>query len=238
MTEVIVELANGVGELILNRPKQRNALTGPLVMALNEGVAELLANPECRVIIVRGSEGFFCAGLDLKAFSATPAPEWKADFQSLWATYHQQIYLADIPVIGALEGFAIAGGSSLALACDFLVAGETSFMHVSEVERNMLAPLNVFWLTHRHGYQKSLRMGLIGERWKSPDLVSHGLVEKCVPDGEVVAAAHEMATRFASFESENVRGLKRSIRAASFGLSNGETFKNALEQIKNAASKN
>ena len=235
MTNVIVQLNDGVGELILNRPKQRNSLTGPLVQELTEGLRSLTSDSECRAVVVRGAEGFFCAGLDLKAFSASPAPEWRADFQSHWANYHRTVYGAEVPIIGALQGFAIAGGSSLALSCDFLVAGETAFMHVSEVERNMLAPLNVFWLTYRYGYQTALRMGLLGERWSCPDLVSAGLVEKCVADSEVVSESLAMAKRFASFETENVRALKRSVRAGSHGENSDSRFNEILEHIKSAA---
>ncbi|MFN3238022.1 MAG: enoyl-CoA hydratase/isomerase family protein, partial [Pseudomonadales bacterium] len=134
-----------------------------------------------------------------------------------------------------LQGFAIAGGSSLALACDFLVAGENAFMHVSEVERNMLAPLNVFWLTQRYGYQVALRMGLLGQRWAAPDLLAAGLIEQCVPDEQVVDAAMTMASRFASFEQQNVRALKRSIQAGSGLTNDSANFAKVLEAIKTAA---
>jgi enoyl-CoA hydratase len=235
MTEVIVRLNDGVGELVLNRPAQRNALTGPLVQELTQGLQSLQNNLACSAVVVRGAEGYFCAGLDLKAFSAEPAPEWRAGFQDLWAQYHQTVLQAEIPVIGALQGFAIAGGSSLALSCDFLVAAESAFMHVSEVERNMLAPLNVFWLTQRYGYQVALRMGLLGQRWTAPELLAAGLVEQCVPDEQVVDAARDMAARFASFDQQNVRALKRSIQAGA-GLGNHSAdFAKMLEAIKTAA---
>ena len=234
MENVISRLSDGVGELVLNRPKQRNALTGPLVVELTESLTKLLADPECKVIVLRGAEGFFCAGLDLKAFSATPAPEWRSEFQSLWANYHQAVYLSNIPIIGALEGFAIAGGSSLALSCDFLIAGESAFMHVSEVERNMLAPLNVFWLTQRYGYQIALRLGLLGERWSATDLQHAGIVERVVADDDVVGAAMDMANRFASFDTANVRALKRSIKAGVAAEENSTSFHTILDHIKNS----
>lgn len=238
MPNVVMSLNNGIGELVLNRPKQRNALTGPLVQELIQGIEELLGSADCRVIVVRGSEGYFCAGLDLKEFSATPAPEWRAEFQTLWARYHELVYLSEVPIIGALEGFAIAGGSSLALSCDFLVVGESAFMHVSEVERNMLAPLNVFWLTQRYSYQVALRMGLLGERWSASALLSEGLVEKCVADDQVAETARAMAERFAGYDSGNVRALKRSIRHGAHGAQRDKTFTETLELIKSGAAAN
>ena len=71
LAEVIME--NGVGELILNRPAQRNSLTGPLVWELQAGLESLGRDEGCKVIIIRGAEGYFCAGLDLKALSQSIA---------------------------------------------------------------------------------------------------------------------------------------------------------------------
>jgi len=150
MTELVkVLLDEGVGQLILNRPQQRNSLVGPLVWALEAGLTKLSEDPSCNVIIIRGAEGYFCAGLDLKALTADPQPQWRETFQQDWIRFHRLVYLCDKPIIGALEGFAIAGGSALAFACDFLVVGKQSFLHVSEVERNMMAPVNILWLKLR-----------------------------------------------------------------------------------------
>jgi len=228
MAEVIVRHSEGVGQLILNRPAQRNSLTGPLVVELKSGLDSLLREPDCKAIIISGAEGYFCAGLDLKAFSADPAPAWKAEFSDRWADFHEAVYEADVPIIGALQGFAIAGGSSLALACDFLVVGESAFMHVSEVERNMLAPLNVFWLTQRYHYQVALRMALFGKRLTGAELVDAGIAERCVADAEVLPTAQLMADRFAGFEVSNLKALKRSIK-------NGyarDSFRGSLAAIK------
>ena len=230
MTNVIVGLEAGVGHLTLNRPAQRNSLTGPLVSELKSGIDQLLKDENCKAIIISGAEGYFCAGLDLKAFSQDPPPEWKASFQDTWAAFHESVYYADIPIIGAVERFAIAGGSSLALACDFLIIGENAFMHVSEVERNMLAPLNVFWLTRRYNYQTALRMALLGPRVSGPQLVDAGLAEAVVADDQVLQTAQEMAERFAGFEVANVKALKRSIKN---GYSN-EPFHSVLGRIKAA----
>ncbi|MFT4797968.1 MAG: enoyl-CoA hydratase [Candidatus Azotimanducaceae bacterium] len=228
MTEVIVRHSEGVGQLILNRPAQRNSLTGPLVVQLKSGLDSLLSEPDCKVIIISGAEGYFCAGLDLKAFSADPEPLWKAEFSDRWADFHETVYEADLPIIGALQGFAIAGGSSLALACDFLVVGESAFMHVSEVERNMLAPLNVFWLTRRYPYQVALRMALLGRRLTGSELVDAGIAECCVADAEVLQTAQLMADRFAGFEVSNLKALKRSIKNSYAG----DSFRGSLSAIK------
>ncbi|MBD3647226.1 MAG: enoyl-CoA hydratase/isomerase family protein [Pseudomonadales bacterium] len=207
-----VHLTDGIGELVLNRPAQRNSLIGPLVVELREGLDRLVQDDECRAIIIRGAEGYFCAGLDLKAFSEDPAPEWRANFPNDWAMFHEKIFLSDKPIIGALEGFAIAGGSALALSCDFLIVGKGAFLHGSEVERGMFAPLNLAWLHIRHGYAKSLEMGLLGQRLYGERLYEMGVATRCVADDAVLEASRETAARFASFSTDAVQQLKRGMR--------------------------
>ncbi|MBL4679359.1 MAG: enoyl-CoA hydratase/isomerase family protein [Pseudomonadales bacterium] len=211
---VIVNLDGGIGELVLNRPEQRNSLTGPLVRALQGGLEKLLQDENCRVIIIRGQNGFFCAGLDLKAFTQKPEPEWKADFQKDWAKFHRTIFYANKPIIGAIEGFAIAGGSALALACDFMVIGEKSFFHVMEAERGMLAPINILWLTLRHSYSLAQKLALLAQRFTGQEVVDIGVADLCVSDEKVLIASREMAKRLAGFEAGNLQKLKQSIRSA------------------------
>ena len=94
---------------------------------------EFIDNDFCNVIIIREEQVYFCAGLDLKAFSEEPAPGWRETFQDEWENLHNTIYNCPIHVIGAPEKLAIAGGSALVLACDFLVLGEEAFLQVAKV---------------------------------------------------------------------------------------------------------
>lgn len=224
----VVQVSDGIGELVLNRPGQRNSLIGPLVLELQDGLDALVENDDCRAVIIRGAEGYFCAGLDLKAFAQDPPPEWRENFPNDWAKFHEKIFNADKPIIGALEGFAIAGGSALALACDFLVVGKGAFLHVSEVERGMYAPLNIAWLHIRHGYAKSLEMGLLGQRLYGERLYEMGIATRCVEDEAVLDAARETAARFASFSPGAVQQLKRGMRQTT-GIGDFLTF---VDRIK------
>ena len=216
MTEelIITQLHDGIGELVLNRAAKRNSLTGPLVDALDAGVRQLSADGNCRVIILRGNEGYFCAGLDLKAFAEEPPPEWRAHFQDDWIKLHNDIYNCPKPVLGALEGFAIAGGSALALACDFLVVGKQSFLHVAEVEMGRLAPINLAWLSIRFSHSLGLKMAVLGQRYYGDDLVSMGIAHQAVEDGEVVKVTRELGRRLADFDQPSVQSLKASLRRA------------------------
>ncbi|MFT5693462.1 MAG: enoyl-CoA hydratase/carnithine racemase [Oceanicoccus sp.] len=211
---VRVELIGNRGELILNRPEQKNSLIGPLVKQLLSGLNELSNNEMCHAILIRGEGGCFCAGLDVKAFFSEIKPDWLGDFHNDWLAFHSAVYACRKPVIGALERFAIAGGSSLAFSCDFLVVGEKSFLHVAEVELGMAAPINVAWLTLKYGTAKALELALLGERHYGADLVRLGLATRCVDDAETLNEARKLADRLASFDSLAVQSLKSSIYKA------------------------
>ncbi len=211
---VLIEIENGVGELVLNRPHRRNALIGPLVAELHAGLDELSRTGACRAIIIRGAEGYFCAGLDLKAFSEDPAPDWRASFQDDWASLHRAIFACPKPILGALEGFAIAGGSALAFACDFLVAGRGAFLHVAEVERGMAAPINLAWLTIRFSQALALQMAVLGERHYGEDLHRLGIAIRVEDDDKVLPVTRELGRRMAGFDPRAVQTLKGSLRRA------------------------
>lgn len=210
---VLVEREGARGELVLNRPERRNALTGPLVEALHAGLDELTADEGIRVILIRGAGGAFCAGLDLDAFRAEPAPPWRARFSTLWADLHAAIYACPKPVVGALEGPAIAGGSSLALACDMLIAGEGCRFQVAEVKLGMAAPLNVVWLQLKYGTGRALEFAVGGQPYGGAALAARGLAVRAVPDGEVLGAARAYADLLAGNQPGAVATVKQSIRA-------------------------
>jgi enoyl-CoA hydratase/carnithine racemase len=211
---VLVELHGNRGELVLNRPERRNALIGPLVNQLHEGLNQLMSNPECHVIVIRGAQGYFCAGLDLKEFAAVPAPEWRERFANDWAEFHCAIFDCPKPILGALEGFAIAGGSALAFACDFLVAGKKSFLHVAEAERGMQAPINIAWLQLRFEYSKAMRFAQLAERFYGDELVGQGVALESVEEDQVLSRTREIADRLAGFEPGSTSRIKASIRKA------------------------
>jgi len=101
-------LANGVVEVILNRPQRRNALTGPLAEQLARALRQIAADEAVSVVIIRGEGGAFCSGLDLKEFSQDPQPGWVADFPQTWRAVHEALFDLPCIVIGALERAAAA----------------------------------------------------------------------------------------------------------------------------------
>lgn len=201
-----------VAHVVLNRPDRRNALTGPLVVELADTIEALNADDSVGVIVIRGAGNAFCSGLDLKEFNADPQPAWVPEFGDQWRRVHRALFDSDRILVGALERAAVNGGAALALACDFLVAGETAFLQVGEIQQGMAAPMNMAWLRLRHSEALAARIALLGDRITGRSLVDLGIAFDCRPDGDVVGAADELATRLADHEPSGVRRIKASLR--------------------------
>ena len=227
---ILTSINNGVGEIILNRSEKRNALTGPFVDNLNSALQSLVADNSCTVIVLRGAGGVFCAGLDTEAFSQDPAPPWRQHFREDWANLHNNFFLCPKPIIGAVEQYAIAGGAALAFACDFLVVGENSFLHVSEVKMGLMAPINTAWLGIRYSYALGLRLAVQGDPVYGHELLQLGIANQCCEDSEVLNEAMKLGCRLGRYNMKTLQDLKSALRTAK-GLTN---FHQILEEINNS----
>ena len=214
---VLVEKpADRLAHVILNRPERRNALIGPLATQLADTLIELNADQSLSVLVIRGAGGAFCSGLDLKEFGLDPQPDWVATFGTEWRRVHAALFDSTKVVVGALERAAVNGGAALGLACDFLVAGETAFLQVGEIQQGMPAPMNMAWLRLRHSEALAARVALLGDRLSGPQLVELGLAFSWVADDQVVAAADGLAGRFAEHDPAGVTRIKTSLRRTGF----------------------
>lgn len=201
-----------VAHVVLNRPERRNALIGPLADELGAQLEALNDDTSVSVIVIRGAGGAFCSGLDIGEFAADPPPSWVPEFAQKWRRVHHALFDSDRIVVGALERFAINGGAALALACDFLIAGESSFLQVGEIQQGMAAPMNMAWLRLRFSEALAGRVALLGDRIPGPELLRLGIAHDCVADDEVVAAAASLAERVAAHDPAGVRRIKASLR--------------------------
>lgn len=219
-TLVLVERDERVAHVVLNRPERRNALTGPLATQFLSALEAVSADPSVSVIVIRGAGGAFCSGLDLKEFGADPQPAWVPSFGATWRAVHETLFSTPKIVVGALERAAVNGGAALAVACDFLVAGEESFLQVGEIQQGMAAPMNTAWLMLRHSEALAARVALLGDRLHGPTLVELGLAHECVADAEVLDATASLAGRLAAHDPDGIVRIKRSLRRT--GVSGGD----------------
>lgn len=236
MTEEFVRIerpAERIAHVVLNRPERRNALIGPLADQLGDAIEALNEDDSVSVLVLRGAGHAFCSGLDLKAFSADPQPDWVPQFGQKWQRVHRALFNSDRIVVGALERAAVNGGAALALACDFLVAGDNAFLQVGEIQQGMAAPMNMAWLRLRYSEALAGRIALLGDRLTGPDLVRLGVAHVSVPDGDghendVVEAAEELASRLAAHEPVGAKRIKTSLRRTAVTETAEEWFAKAL----------
>ena len=122
------------GEITLNRPETKNAINGPLGVGFSRLLMKYrLIKDSVQAVLLKGAEGAFCSGLDLNDFNASPPPSWLPDFKKVWRQAHRAMYNCPIPIVVALERYAINGGAALALAADYLIAGEQSFLELEKL---------------------------------------------------------------------------------------------------------
>ncbi|MBU4609417.1 enoyl-CoA hydratase/isomerase family protein [Achromobacter sp. GG226] len=205
---------DGWADVVLNRPERRNAIEGTLAADLGEALRTVNADAEVRAIVLRGAGSAFCSGLDLKAFAAEPAPAWKAGFAQAWDDVHGLLLESPKVLVVALERYAINGGAALALAGDVLIAGETAYLQVGEIQIGMAAPRNLAWLVLRHSEAVAARLALLGERVAAPELLRLGVATEVVPDADVVTRAHALAAQIGAYPAAGVAAVKTALRAA------------------------
>ena len=210
-----VERHEGWAEVILNRPHRRNALVGPQLAVLTETLGRLADDASVEAIVFRGEGGAFSSGHDLTELQAEPRPPWA---EALAVTFRQTniaLFTFPKPIIGALEKCAINAGAALALSCDILIAGETAFLQVGEIQQGAGITNNAAWLRLRAGEAVASRITLYGDRVPAPELHRLGLAAEVVADADVVSRACQLAERLASFPPGAGARHKADLRAQS-----------------------
>jgi enoyl-CoA hydratase len=194
MTEaVLVEVNGAIGVITINRPEARNAVNGAVAQGIAAAVDQLDGDDAVRVLVLTGAGGTFSAGMDLKGFLAGDAPTVEGrGFGGITERGPAK------PVIAAVEGYALAGGFELALACDLIVAAETAVFGLPEVRRGLVAGAGgLLRLPRRIPYHLAMEIALTGERFPARRLADAGLVSQVTGEGEALAGAAALAGRVA-----------------------------------------
>nr|WP_307876962.1 MULTISPECIES: crotonase/enoyl-CoA hydratase family protein [Prauserella salsuginis group] len=188
-----------VAHVVINRPDVRNAINSAVARQLADEFRRCDEDPNVRVIVLSGSplpdgRGAFSAGLDLKAFAATGDVGETPDRGFAGLARHPPT----TPIIAAVEGFAVAGGFEIALACDMVVAAEDARFGLPEVSRGLVADGgSLLRLPERIPAALAMELALSGEDIPAVTLERLGIVNRVVPSGEAVQVAHELAASIA-----------------------------------------
>jgi enoyl-CoA hydratase/carnithine racemase len=224
--EVLTEVSDGVAVITINRPEARNAVNGAVARGIAKAIEELDASKDAQVLILTGAGGTFSAGMDLKGFLAGDSPSF-ADrgFGGIVERPPAK------PIIAAVEGYALAGGFELVLACDLVVASEAAKFGLPEVRRSLVAGAGgLLRLPKRIPYHLAMEIALTGEHYPAARLHQAGLVNQLVPAGEALAAARELAARIGLGGPLALTATKRVI-AESGDWNSAEAFRRQAEII-------
>jgi enoyl-CoA hydratase len=204
---VLLDVAAGIAVLTINRPQARNAVNGAVASGIARAIGELDSRKDVSVLVLTGAGGTFSAGMDLKGFLSGDNP--MAGGRGFGGITERP---PAKPIIAAVEGYALAGGCELALACDLIVASEDAWFGLPEVTRGLVAGAGgLLRLQHRVPYHIAMEIALTGERVPAPRLHDAGLINRLVPAGEALAAARELATRIAANAPLALAATKRII---------------------------
>jgi len=196
--------------IAINRPQQRNAIDRSTSQAIAGALDRLDADPQLRAGILTGRGGNFCAGMDLKAFVAGERAELEGrGFGGL--TERAPVK----PLIAAVEGFALAGGCEIALACDLIVAAENAQFGLPEVRRGLVAGSGgLVRLPQRIPPAIALEYALTGNRMSAIEAHRWGLVNRLTPAGQAIEDALALAASIAANAPLAVAMTKRIMREA------------------------
>jgi enoyl-CoA hydratase len=179
--------------ITLNRPEVRNAVNAALAEGVGNALEELDADDGLSVGVLTGAGGFFCAGMDLGAFVKGESP-WFGDRG--FAGIAQRS--ARKPLIAAIEGFAVAGGMEIALACDLIVAAKGAKMGIPEAKRSLVAAGGALLrLPRRMPYHVVMELALTGDAVPAERFHELGVVNALAEPGSAVEVALELAARLA-----------------------------------------
>ncbi|MCB8912587.1 crotonase/enoyl-CoA hydratase family protein [Rhodococcus rhodochrous] len=220
---VLLERRDRVLVITINRPEARNAVNAAVSHALAEAVDQLDSDDSLSVGVLTGAGGTFCAGMDLKAFVAgedvvvpgkglgfTEAPPRK-------------------PLISAVEGFALAGGTELVLATDLVVAAKDAKFGIPEVKRGLVAGGGgLLRLPSRIPYQKALELALTGDAFTAEEGYGYGFVNRLTEPGGALEGAFELAERITANGPLAVAATKEII-VRSADWSSEEAFAKQME---------
>jgi enoyl-CoA hydratase len=195
---IIVEIAEGVALITLNRPDALNALNSQLLRELATAVEKADASDKVRCIVLTGSDKAFAAGADIREMADKTFVEMYRE--NFFGAETDRFIKTRKPIIAAVSGYVLGGGCELAMMCDFIIASDTAKFGQPEINLGVMAGLGgTQRLTRFVGKSKSMEMHLTGRFMNAEEAERSGLVSRVVPvkklKEEVMSAANKIAEK-------------------------------------------
>ena len=224
--QLLIDDADGVRTLTLNRPDRKNSISPDLREAMLASIADARANDDIRCLVITGAGDAFCAGVDLGRSGATQdaakgqktGPDLRTVREAMKGGVQRlvtAIWELDKPVIASVNGVAAGGGAQLALVCDLVVAAESARFIEIFAKRGLALDSGGGWLLPRLiGLAKAKELVFFAEPVGAKEALEIGLINKVVPDGDLPSATREWAETLA-------RGATRAIGLSKMLLNQG-----------------
>ena len=221
---VLTECRGRVLIVTINRPDARNSVNAAVAAGIAAAMDELDASDDLSVAVLTGAGGNFCSGMDLKAYLRGELPLVPGrGFAGITESPPKK------PLIAAVEGYALAGGTEIALSADMVVASNTANFGIPEVKRGLVAVGGgLIRLPRRIPYQIAMELALTGENLAAADAHRIGLVNRLTEPGGALAAALELAEKIAANGPQAVAATKQ-VLAQSADWSSEEAFAKQME---------
>ncbi|MEH6684743.1 MAG: crotonase/enoyl-CoA hydratase family protein [Qipengyuania sp.] len=223
--EVLTSEEDGILVVTINRPDAKNAMTKAAAEGIAAAMDRLDSDDNLRVGILTGAGGTFCSGMDLKGFLRGESPS--VEGRGFGGVVQQP---PEKPLIAAVEGYALAGGLELMIACDLVVASAGAKFGIPEVKRGLVAAAGgVMMLPDQIPERIAMELALTGDFIDAPRAYELGLINR-VTDGDALAGAKELAARIVANGPLAVRVSKQVIKQ-SRGWPMDERYKRQTQLI-------
>ncbi len=202
----LYETRGPVAWITINRPERRNAINRQLQLDLIDAFGEAKADDDVKAVVLTGSgDKAFCAGGDLGGFSEGASPAQLHHERGTFTDLFRTMRRLGKPILGAVNGHALAGGMGLAMACDVVVAHERASFGLPEVNIGLWPMMITPSIVHAVGAKKALELMLTGERFDAHEAERIGAVNRVCADDEFDPAVEELANKLASKSPAIVR---------------------------------
>ena len=227
---IIVEIADGVALITLNRPDALNALNSQLLRELARAVEKADASDKVRCIVLTGSDKAFAAGADIKEMADKTFVEMYRE--NFFGAETDRFIKTRKPIIAAVSGYVLGGGCELAMMCDFIIASETAKFGQPEINLGVMAGLGgTQRLTRFVGKSKSMEMHLTGRFMNAEEAEKSGLVSRVVPVKKLKEEAMNAANKITEKSLLATMAVKDAVnRAYETTMAEGINYERRLFQ--------
>jgi len=251
--ELLIDVAEGIGTLTMNRPRTRNAVDPAYLRRMIEAVRALDEDPAVRVLVLRGAGKSFCAGGSLEFLRELAEMDSDGIRTSVYGGFQgitRTLYQCSKPVIASTQGAVVGAACEMAAACDFRIAADDAFFTENWVDLGLMPPLGgLFLLPRLVGLGRAGEMVMTAERVPAAEAKAIGLVNRVVPLAELEAETRRFALVLAGKSPDALRVIKQGLRRglestivsewefnvhAQTGLIRGPGFKAFVESLSPA----